>query len=70
MEVEDIRKIDSIKMRRRMLKSLIEQKLRYYEKELAKSADPVLCDDVDWIVLCSDMFDLIEEFKNTIYYEF
>jgi len=53
-----------------MLKSLIEQKLRYYEKELAKSADPVLCDDVDWIVLCSDMFDLIEEFKNTIYYEF
>ena len=57
-------------MRRRMLKSLIEQKLRCYEKELAKSADPVLCDDVDWIVLCSDMFDLIEEFKNTIYYEF
>lgn len=53
-----------------MLKSLIEQKLRYYEKELAKSADSVLCDDVDWIVLCSDMFDLIEEFKNTIYYEF
>lgn len=53
-----------------MLKSLIEQKLRYYETELAKSADPVLCDDVDWIVLCSDMFDLIEEFKNTIYYEF
>ena len=69
MELIDVRNTDSIKERKRRLRRLVNEKLRYYERQLAKSSDPVACDDVDWIELCDDMFMLIEEFRNTIYYE-
>lgn len=39
----------------------LKQKIDSYERELSKSGDTTKCDDVDWVVLCGDMFDMLQK---------
>ncbi len=39
----------------------LKQKIDYYERELSKSGDSAKCDDVDWVILASDMFDMLQK---------
>lgn len=52
---------DSRKARRAKFIKELKQKLNFYERELAKSSDSTKCDDVDWVTLASDMFDMLQK---------
>ena len=39
----------------------LKQKIDYYERELSKSGDSTKCDDIDWVTLASDMFDMLQK---------
>ena len=39
----------------------LKQKIDSYERELSKSGDSTKCDDVDWVTLASDMFDMLQK---------
>ena len=54
--VSDSRKANHVKF----IKEL-KQKIDYYERELSKSGDSTKCDDVDWVILASDMFDMLQK---------
>jgi hypothetical protein len=34
--------------------------MEYYENQIAKSSDTTQCDDIDYIILASDMFDTLQ----------
>ena len=54
--INDSRKANHVKF----IKEL-KQKIDYYERELSKSGDSTKCDDVDWVTLASDMFDMLQK---------
>lgn len=52
---------DSRKANRAKFIKELKQKIDSYERELAKSGDSTKCDDVDWVTLSSDMFDMLQK---------
>lgn len=52
---------DSRKANRAKFIKELKQKIDSYERELAKSSDSTKCDDVDWVTLASDMFDMLQK---------
>ena len=51
---------------RQEMNSELKRKLDFYEREIAKSSDSQKCDDVDWAVLCGDMFDMLQKCQSNI----
>lgn len=51
----------SRKARRAKFTKELKQKIDSYERELSKSGDSTKCDDVDWVTLASDMFDMLQK---------
>lgn len=65
-EVEVETKIDTLisdsrKANRAKFIKELKQKIDSYERELSKSGDSTKCDDVDWVTLASDMFDMLQK---------
>jgi hypothetical protein len=52
---------DSRKANRAKFIKELKQKIDSYERELSKSGDSTKCDDVDWVTLASDMFDMLQK---------
>ena len=57
---------DSRKDNRAKFIEELKRKLDFYEREIAKSSDSQKCDDVDWVVLCGDMFDMLQKCQSNI----
>ena len=58
--LQEIQTEDSIHKRKVLIGKYLSEKMKYYEKQIAKSSDTTQCDDVDWITLVSDMYDTLQ----------
>ena len=63
LEVKEVDTLisDSRKANRAKFIKELKQKIDSYERELSKSGDSTKCDDVDWVTLASDMFDMLQK---------
>ena len=57
---------DSRQTKKLELIRLIRSKMEQYEAQLAKQGDNVACDDVDWVMLSSDMLSLLQKIQKNI----
>ena len=60
MTIKEIQAEDSIHKRKVLIGRYLSEKMEYYEKQIAKSSDTTQCDDIDFIILASDMFDTLQ----------
>lgn len=60
MTLQEIQTEDNIHKRKVLIGRYLSMKMEYYEKKLAKSSDVAQCDDVDWVILSSDMFNTLQ----------
>ena len=58
--LQEIQAEDSIHKRKVLIGRYLSTKMKYYEKQIAKSSDNTQCDDIDYIILVSDMFDTLQ----------
>ena len=58
--LQEIQAEDNKHKRKVLIGRYLSKKMEYYEKQIAESSDVTQCDDVDWVVLASDMFDTLE----------
>ena len=58
--LQEIQAEDSIHKRKVLIRRYLSEKMEYYEKQIAKSSDNTQCDDIDYIILASDMFDTLQ----------
>ena len=58
--LQEIQAEDSIHKRKVLIWKYLMEKMKYYEKQIAKSSDTTQCDDIDCIILASDMFDTLQ----------
>jgi len=54
--LQEIQTEDSIHKRKVLIGRYLSEKMEYYENQIAKSSDTTQCDDIDYIILASDMF--------------
>jgi hypothetical protein len=52
---------DSKKHHRAIFIKELRHKVSEYEEVIKKSSDATKCDDVDWVTLASDMFDMLQK---------
>ena len=50
-EIQAIQAEDSIHKRKVLIGKYLSKKMKYYEKQIAKSSDNTQCDDIDYIIL-------------------
>ena len=58
--LQKIQTEDSIHKRKVLIGRYLSEKMKYYEKQIAMSSDNTQCDDIDYIILASDMFDTLQ----------
>ena len=58
--LQEIQTEDSIHKRKVLIGRYLNEKMECYEKQIAKSSDNTQCDDIDCIILASDMFDTLQ----------
>lgn len=62
--LQEIQAEDSIHKRKVLIGRYLNEKMKYYENQIAKSSDTIQCDDIDYIILASDMFDTLQMIKQ------
>ena len=58
--LQEIQAEDSIHKRKVLIGKYLMEKMKYYEEQITKSSDTTKCDDIDYIILASDMFDTLQ----------
>lgn len=58
--LQEIQAEDSIHKRKVLIVRYLSEKMEYYEKQIARSSDTTQCDDIDYNILASDMFDTLQ----------
>ena len=58
--LQEIQAEDSIHKRKVLIGRYLSEKMEYYEKQIVKFSDTTQCDDIDYIILASDMFDTLQ----------
>lgn len=65
LDILDVKEMDSFadskKHHRASFIKELKHKVSEYEEVINKSSDSAKCDDVDWVVLCGDMFDMLQK---------